>query len=335
MTLSCTSIPAAADEPLVLVQSPNGTLIESFANPTHPVTLCSLSPNASNVKFISRTEIGYAINDAPDAPSTGVTEIWRMRLTDKRPVSVAKFKGDAVDFAWSPDGSNLSYLVRTEVPSEGERFWLKAGAAAPRALTPVVPVYGREYISTDEMMVRFSHDGKYLVIVDTVAAPRYFQVRSVPDGKVVWSPPEPSTGPLTMAVWSHLSDRIYYQSSGVRTWDAVTKVVKIVAGGLNWSSPSLSPDDRLVAYEVISYTDQKPHVQVRDLVSGAVRLLPGIIGDPILLSDEVMIEVHYVLITQGIGVGGYMPGRHFLLNLRTKVETPLPASFQPTDTWPH
>jgi hypothetical protein len=330
VTLSCTSTPVAANEPLVLVQSPKGTLIESFANQIHPATLCSISSNASNVKFISRTEIGYAINNAPDAPSTGVTEISRMSLTDRRSVSVARFKGDAVDFAWSPDGSNLSYLVRTEVPSEAERLWLKVGAAAPRALTPLIPLYGREYISSDELMVRFSHDGRYLLMVDTVVNPRYFQVWSVPGAKVVWSPPEPSTGPLTMAVWSHLSDRIYYQSSGVRTWDAVTKVVKIVAGGLNWSSPSLSPDDRLIAYAAAG-SDGKPHLEVRDLGSGSVRILAGVRGLPVLLSDNLMIEGHYLANVNGAPGPAYYVGRYYALNLLTNVEIALAGP--PSDVW--
>src|SRR6267143_5738720 len=100
VTLSCNSIPGAADEPLIL----NGRLIESFANPRHPVTMCSLSPNVSNVKFISRTEVGYAINTLPDSPSLGVTEFWRLNLVDRRPVRVANVKGSVLDFTWSPDG---------------------------------------------------------------------------------------------------------------------------------------------------------------------------------------------------------------------------------------
>jgi hypothetical protein len=317
-----------------MVRSADGKqiFVQSFADPAHPTTLQKLTlPNAADVKFISRTEIGYAINDAPDSPSTGVTEIWRMSLTDSRAVSVTKFKGQAIDFAWSPDGSNLSYLVRSETPSEAERLWLKVGATAPLALTPLIPLYGREYISTDEMLVRFSHDGKFLVMVDTVVTPRYFQVWSVPGAKVVWSPPEPSTGgPLTMAVWANFSNRIYYQSSGVRTWDAVTKVVKVVVAGLNWSSPSVSPDDRLIAYSA-SGGDGKPHLEVRNLESGSVRILPGVRGLPILLSDNLMIEGHYLPNVNGAPGPAYYLDRFYSLNLVTNVETALVRP--PIDVW--
>jgi hypothetical protein len=342
VTLSCTSIPAAADEPLVLVASSKGTLIESFANPIDPLTLCSLSSNASNVKFISLAEIGYTTNSLPDSPYEGVTTIWRMGLKDKMPINVANLQGGLADIEWSPDGSNVAILAG--------RLWLKVGSALPRALTPLLEGGGREGTSLDEFLVRFSPDGKYLLMINTglygeapkSAAQAMLQVRSVPDGKLVWVPPTALKGWswTTMGAWSHLSDRLYYYDEvgngqrGVLTWDAPA-TVGTLASSLPWRSPSVSLDDRRVAYEVISYTDQKPHVQVRDLVSGAIQALPGIIGEPILLSDEVMIEVHYALVSEGFGAPYYAPGQHFVLNLRTKVETALPASFQPIDVWPH
>jgi hypothetical protein len=324
-----------------MVQSSKGTLIESFANPTRPVTLCSLSLGASTVKFISRSEIGYSITSNPDSPSEGVTTIWRTSLTDTKPFTVATLQGGVADIEWSPDGSNLAILA--------DRLWLKVGDAAPRALTPLFEGGGREGTLQDESIVRFSHDGKYLVMVATgvygdppkTTGGAMLQIRSVPDGKLVWVPPTAINGWgwTTMAAWSHLTDRLYYLDqggnghNGILTWDSPAKVGTL-ASPFSWRSPSVSLDDRFVAYEAISYTDQKPHVQVRDLVSGVVEVLPGVIGEPILLSDEVMIEMHYTLITQGFGAPYYQSGRHYVLNVRTKVETALPASFQPTDIWP-
>ena len=341
MTVSCTSIPSAADEPLVLAASPNGTLIESFANPTRPVTLCSLSDNASNVKFISRTEIGYATSSLPDSPSEGVTTIWRMRLQDKKQVSVATLQGGVSDIEWSPDGSNLAILA--------DRLWLKVGTAVPRALTPVFEGVGREGTSFDEFIVRFSHDGKYLVMVNTgvygqapkSAAQAMLQVRSVPDGKLVWVAPTAlkESSWSTMAAWSHLSDRIYYYyglpngQHGVLTWDASTRAVSTVAAGLIWDSPEISPDDRFVAYETIS-TDGKPHVSLRDLVSGSGSVLPGNLGRPTLLSDSQMIEAHLVL--KATPLGPYYATTHYYVrNLTTNVETLLPNGFATVDIWPH
>jgi Tol biopolymer transport system component len=256
-----------------------------------------------------------------------------MSLTDARAVSVAKFNGEAADFAWSPDGTNLSYLAG----AGAHRLWLKVGAAAPRALTPLIPVAAREgFPGADEILVRFSPDGRYLLMVDTVVTPQYFQVWSVPAGKVVWSPPEPTNGTLTMAVWAHLSDRLYYHGAGVRTWDATTNREGILDAALGWSSPNLSPSDRFVTYES-SGADGKPRVEVRDAASGSLRVLPGTLGRPTLLSDTVMIEAHLVYTTSPAGpyYSYYWPGRYYALNLSTTVETLLPTGFDLSDIWPH
>jgi hypothetical protein len=330
MVTSTPSPSPVASVTLVMSPSPDGkqTLVENFADPAHPVTLYSLPIAENNVKFISATEIGYTTNSSPQSPINGVTTMWRMSLKDTKPVSVAKVQGGTQDVAWSPDGSNLAYLVQTAFPSEANRLWLKVGAAAPRALTPLIPIYGREGIGTDEILVRFSQDGKYLVTVDTVTTPQYFQVRSVPDGRVVWSPPEPSTGgPLTMAVWAHLSDRLYYQGAGVRVWDAATKRGGLVSSTLAFSSPSLSPSDRFVAYESTG-------VDVRDLVAGSVKALPGILGRPSLLSDTMMIEAHLSLQSTPIGPY-YAVGRYYVRNLTTNAEALLPTGFATDDIWPH
>jgi len=337
-----------AVQPLVMTPSADGKqiLVESFADPAHPVTLYSLNIKQDNVKFISASEIGYTTNSSPDTPILGITTIWRMSLRDMKPVSVARLQGGALDVAWSPDGANVAFIAYPTVPGllSVNRLWLKVGSAAPRSLTPLIEFGGRGGIfGFDEVIVRFSPDGKYLLMVDTSVVPgapkspdqAHFQVRSVPDGKLVWT--QPSAGPwstlATMAVWSHLRDRLYFKETGVQTWDASTGVVGTLAVGISWLSPSVSPDDRVVAYT--SYgTKGIPHVEVRDLVSASVRMPPGILGQPTLLSADVMIVSHFVPNTMGIGPP-YTVGPFFVFDLRTNVETPLPAGFRPIDIWPH
>lgn len=327
------------------------TLVQNFADPAHPVTLYSLRLTPDNAKFISATEIGYATSSKPDSPVLGVTTIWRMSLKDMKPISVAKLQGGTQDVAWSPDGSNVAAIAYSVVSNQSvNRLWLKVGSASPRALTSLTDLYGRGGSSTDEVIVRFSPDGQFLLMVDTYFAghaPKstdqaHFQVRSVSDGKLVWAAPGALKGGwTTMAAWSHTSDRLFYdeasaviQPFGVKTWDAPTKV-ETLAGGLIWYSPSVSPADRLVAYHVESTTDGKPHVEVRDLASGSVRVLPGLFGGPFLLSDEVMLQVQFVRNTQGVGPAYMSTGKYFLLNLSTNVRTPMPARFRPIDVWPH
>jgi WD40 repeat protein len=322
------------------------TLIESLANPAHPATLCTLSANASSPKFVTLTDIGYAISNAtPETPGT-LAEIQRMSLSDGQPVTVATLNGDATDVAWSPDGSNVAYIASSTAPdgANADQLWLKVGGAAPQAMTPPIEYGGRDGSLSDQTIVSFSPDGKYLLMVDTFvagAAPSasnqaVIQVYSVADGKLVWVPPS-ALGPslankidpsITMAAWAHLNDRLYYRDqAGVHTWDPAA-TVGTLARGLAWYSPSVSSDGRYVAYAVL--VSGKPHIEVRDLVAGAVRVLPGILGDPILLSDQEMIESHFARNTQ-LGPP-YTPTANFVLHLVTRTETALAAT--PIDTWP-
>jgi hypothetical protein len=342
-----------AVQPLVMTPSSDGKqiLVESFADPAHPVTLYSLNIKQDNVKFISASEIGYTTNSSPDTPTLGVTTIWRMSLRDMKPVSVARLQGGALDVAWSPDGANVAFIAYPLISDQVSvnRLWLKVGSAGPRSLTPLIELYGRGISSGDEVIVRFSADGRYLLMADTFVANRapkpvdaaHFQVRSVPDGKLVWVPPAVLKGSwTTMAAWSHLGDRLYYDDpvsgssaspAGVQWWDPPA-TVGTLAAGLAWYSPSISFDDRLIAYAV--GLSEKPHVAVRDLQSGSVRVLPGTLGAPFFLTNDALIVSHFVPNTMGIGPP-YAVGPFFVFDLRTNVETPLPAGFRPIDIWPH
>jgi hypothetical protein len=349
--LTCSSVPVAGSEPLAIVPGSNGstTRIESFANPRQPITLCTLSPNAYDVRFISRTEIGYAINTLPNSPIDGVTEVHRMSLITGQAVSVAKIKGDAMDIAWSPDGSSVAFLMYNYVPNLGSgdanRLWLKSGADPARTITPFIPLFGRGGSVDDETIVRFSADGQYLLMVDTFVSGQApaspvqasFQVRQVSDGRLLWVPPSALTASgkfgafATMAAWSHAGHRLYYRdSTGVHTWQPPS-TVGTLAKGIQWSKPSVSPDGRFVAYSLD--VGGKVHVEVRDLAAGSVRVLPRAIGVPLMLSDTVMLESHMVPNNQGPGPP-YFPSGLYMLNLSTNVETSLGGN-SPVDVWPH
>jgi hypothetical protein len=272
-----------------------------------------------------------------------------MSLIDRRSLVVTSFKGEALDVVWSPNGSSVAYLTYTYAPDLGSgdanQLWLKVGAADPKPVTPLIPLFGRGGSISDQAIVRFSHDGKYLLMVDTLvsgSAPptadqAIVQVRSMPDGGLVFVPPsalQVSGGKggafVTMAAWSHLSDRLFYRdSTGVHTWD-VSGTVGMFGAGIEWFQPSLSPDDRFVAYT--AYAGGLPHIEIRDMVSSSVRALPGPIGAPIFLSDTAMLEAHYEP-NQGIGPP-YLEGGWFALDLQTNKETSLPSILRPIDVWP-
>jgi hypothetical protein len=93
---------------------------------------------AGSPKFISGTEVGYAITSATKVPNVNVTAIQRLSLNpDQRPITVATVQGNVLDAAWSPDGSSVAYLTYSDV----NQLWLKVAGAAPRALTPPDPAF--------------------------------------------------------------------------------------------------------------------------------------------------------------------------------------------------
>ncbi|HEV2027088.1 MAG TPA: hypothetical protein VGS16_00980 [Candidatus Dormibacteraeota bacterium] len=218
----------------------------------HPTPLCTID-GAYNVRFISGTEIGFVTNPSMNDPTSNTSLIQRMNLADLKPVSVAAVPGTVMDLAWSPDGSSVAYLVDTNAPGLGSgnanQLWLKTGSAPPRALTPLIPLFGRGGSISDQILVRFSHDGKYLLVVDTYVngpAPvspdlAHFQVRAMPAGNLVWVPPTAlgygdkiGFSFVTMAAWARTSDRLYYRdSAGVHSWDPPA-TVETMAGLKDW-----------------------------------------------------------------------------------------------------
>jgi hypothetical protein len=353
LLVACQGIPSAASAPLLITWSPNRDHIyyESLHDPVNPGLICTLG--GGTFRIISPTDIGYVTSSSSNDPLNGTSTIGRVSLTDlHHPVVVAKVQGDVLDVAWSPDGSSVAYLLYASAPGMGSgsanQLWLKTGDAEPRALTPLIPLFGRGGSISDETIVRFSHDGKYLLMVDTFVnglTPAsldmaHFQIRDVTSGNLVWAPPDAlvpgdkfGSSFHTMAVWSRTTNTLYYRdAAGVHSWDPPASVTTIAAG-LAWFSPSLSPDDRYVAYTV--NLDIEPHVQVRDLVTHAVRDIPGIRAAQFFASSSMlMVGVYEPSIQQGPGSLPYMQTSSAEFDLNTGVETPLYFAFNLIDTWP-
>jgi hypothetical protein len=322
------------------------SLIISVRDPMHPTTLCTIT-NAFGVRFISRTEVGYTTTAGTYDPNFGYSLIARMKLTDPTPIPVAKVEGQVPAVGWSPDGSSVAYLTYVggnfSVPDTNQ-LWLKTGDAVPRALTPPITVHARGLFRDDQVAILFSPDGKYVVMADTVldfGTPKspdqaHFQVYSVPDGNLVWVPPSAVVRPTagltftTMAAWSRQDPhRLFYRDmAGVHTWDPPSAVGTLVSG-MSWYTPSVSPDGRFVAYAI--YEREQPHVEVRDLVSNKVQVIPGIRAAPVFVTDRYLFQAEYA---PGQSGPYFQTGREFIVDIRTSVETPLSVNAKPIDIWP-
>ena len=346
--MTCSTTPTAALEPLTFTASPDNqqVLLGSLSDPAHPTTLCTIN-HGYQARFISPTEISYLTNTSSNDPIHGTTQITRMNLTDMTARTVLTVTGDVMDHAWSPNGSALAYLLYTQdANGAANQAMLNVSGTEPLVLTRQIPLLGRDGSINDQILVRFSHDGKFVLMVDTWVAgvapatplEAAMQVHSVPDAGLVWVPPAALAASgkkiafVTMAAWSHQSDRLLYRDpAGVHAWDP-SGTDTTLAAGLAWYSPSVSPDDRLVAYSVGIEFGGQPHIEVRDLVSGSVKVLPGALGQPLLLSDDLLIEAHLAP-SQTMGPPFVGTG-YFLLKLSTGAEAAIPGFSPPYDVWP-
>jgi hypothetical protein len=167
--------------------------------------------------------------------------------------------------------------------------------------------------------VEFSHDGKYVLVVDT--AVNRLQAFRTADAAQVYAAPSGGAGGLrTMGVWAHNADRFYFRNdSGIYQWDASSGISGVI-GGLKWESPSLTADDRFVAYTVVtSYT---PHVEVRDLSSGAVKTFATWRDWPIFIGETTLLLHEEAKCDACMGAYNWT-GKTFLLHTDTRAEADL------------
>jgi hypothetical protein len=335
--VSCSATPISAAEPLLLASTPGSdkVLLEGLADPAHPTTYCTLS--GAEFRILSPSDIGYVTTSSPNDPIHGTSVIGRINLRDLKPVALFTMLGEVLDLAWSLQGSRFAYLLYTnDGTGDVNQLWLSSQGDPPRLATQI-PLNGRGGSLDDETIARFSADGQYLLMVDTFvagAAPasasqavmQVWSAAGVDAPALAWVPPSAlevsgsKSGPyITMAAWSHASNRLYYRDKvGVRTWEPQGLPVTFDYG-VPWRWPSLSWDDSQLAYELTVNGGSEVHV--RDLFSGSVQVFKGE-RRPILLSPNEMIEAH--------ADGGW-----YVQSLPSGVETPRPEVAQLMDTWPH
>jgi hypothetical protein len=232
---------------------------------SHPRTLQALV-GSSDQGFLGKDLIGYvALKGGGPSSSTDqfTSVVTTLNLTTGQTAELASSPGMALAAGWSADGSMVAYFTDS---GGAHHYWLKRGSAAPVAFSTPAQVAGRGGSRDDMLLVTFSPDGQYVLVVDTFVY--RLQLFRTSDAALVYAAPSGGTGGFrTAAVWAHSSDRFYFRNnSGVYQWDASSGISSFIPG-LTWSTPSLTIDDRLVAYAL--GTNTAPHVETRVMSSGA------------------------------------------------------------------
>ena len=276
--------------------------------------------------FVSSQKIVYVDSTNPTS-----ARIISVDLSTRAKTIELTANGIVPAFAYSHDGATLAYLVHGTdgKPSLHVRH---GGQEATLALNAIP---GRGTGRDDEVRLEFAPDDRYLLMVDTYVgsqgqAPEtgQFLVLRAADNTVAFLPPAGVSANATMATWARHSDRLYYRDQiGVRTWDAGSTSVGILATALHWYDPAVSPDDAWLAFTDID-AQFVPRVRLYDLQHNqAVATVSAARSHPIFITaDTVWYLEEQPCQSECLGGPSQTSGKVFAYNLRTRSETALPFS---------
>ena len=297
----------------------------------HPRSLQALLGSTSQT-FLGQNLIGYIAlkgGGPTSTPDQFTSVLTTLDLTTGQTAELASSKGIALAGGWSADGSSAAYFTDT---GGVHHYWLKRGSAAPVEFSTPAQVLGRGGISDDESLVAFSPDGKYVLVVDT-AVNRLQAFRTSDAAQVYAAPSGGAGGFCTMAVWTHTGDRFYFRNnSGVYQWDASSGISSFI-NGLKWSTPSLTADDRFVAYAV--GTTSTPHVETRELSSGVVTAFAPWRDQPVFVAETTLLVWEEAPCNTCLGPYNWT-GKTLIVHTDTRAESDLGiAGWRFGAFWPH
>jgi hypothetical protein len=297
------------------------TKVYLIDQPSKPVEICSVA-HAIGAKFVSPTVIGFV--QIPNfTPTTSSTE-WDSHLVvrdskDGSSRSVMNATGTIWDFDWAPDGQTVSWGLQSR---DGFQLWADKLGAAPKALTATLVMPPRGYFAGDGngIWIRFSPSGRYLVMANTLVVGKHLQIFRTSDWSLLWSA-DKGGSPL----WSRDGNRLYFEDfAGEHAWQPNATVSTVAPDG--WLDPTLSLDGCCVAYTLDYATN--PHVEVRDLRSGARQQIEGMhAAYPVFASSDVLWLAEMTKTGSGEGAPPYTSsGIELAYNLRNHDQARLPYS---------
>jgi hypothetical protein len=206
------------------------------------------------MRFVTATRISYVVES--------VDGYWAMYFADLVSGKTILVRDAGQDsgyievFAWSPDGSSLTYITSNRVHVRS--------AAGDAVLSTIALGNDLGYNfnpDADSRMIGVSADGHYLVVdqsidLGTKPAPgggayllkgSLFKVIRLSDKQVVYSRKDG-----TMATWAGTGAHLYFRvSSGLAEWDPIGGA-RVVVPGLAWINPVPSSDGARVAFETVN-----------------------------------------------------------------------------------
>ena len=335
IAFTCSStIPAGHQLALVNLRNTTGVAVRDISNLSNPVTRCVFKGGVGGnyFRFVTAIRISYL-----DSGDNGDGAMYVADLATRTTSLVRSWSNGGFlswIYAWSPDGTTLSYLS-----SDGNHVgWHLRSSAGDVTLSLLGSVPGRGVDgNNDDAMVGFSADGRYIALentftTQTAAAPR-FQIVRLSDRKLVYSRTDG-----TMATWAGSGASLYFRTTaGVLAWDPNNGARVVVPQGLRWIHPSPSADGKRIVYEDADGAGNTFAGYLRLADRHAFRLSPLPRNGAVFLDPTLVWYAGQAVCSATVqcGLGGPpLTGRTYIRDLVTGTES---ASIITNvfDSWPH
>ncbi len=295
-------------------------VLRDYSDPAHPRSVCTFGLNVLPMEILDPHHVVVQAADLSGRYVIAVVELPSVTAYQLNvPVELAAVAPDwsqvlwfTSDFTTLHDSSDTSDVVIQRYPP---------------------PIGGRcGNADTDSRNGAFSRSSSYGYALQGVdIGHEYLNVVAGRSTVFAEAPPTGGWGPLfgpLMAVWSPLSDTLYYRKQGdLWRWTPTAGSVKFKAG-INWIDPSVSPDGKYIVYTVRG-SNGTPTVHLMDAATGNVlsQLGAGSRDVPFFLTND-LIWLHGDL----SGCTGSVP-TNYIYDLRDHTESPSVIDWVQA-TWP-
>lgn len=278
--------------------------LRDYADIANPRTVCTMKVRPTALIDARHIVVQHCPTGEPC--SLVIVDLPEVQFHWYRPPVPWDFRQELV--AISPRLDSVAWISTNE--DYTRRSVHVADASGDHAIADLAEVGGRCGSPDDSNIGRYTRDGSHVFVLDQPIAPsnRLFVAEGhdlrfslVPPANGTWAQDEYPA----MALWAPTSPTLFYRQDGdVLRWTPAGGVESFLPG-VRWTSPSLTPDGRHLAYAVPNGTGHDVFLMDPTKPGSQKRIATGRAG-PTFVNDR---QLWYVSETPGDCTGGGQPKR--------------------------
>jgi hypothetical protein len=291
LPITCNGAIGASDPvAIVTLHGQTDPVLRDYSDPVHPRNVCSFGLNVLPTEILNPH---YVVVQAADQAGNYVNLVVQVPSVTAFQLNIP-WNGELA--AVAPDFSQV--LWYTSDYQTLHDTWDKGDVIIQRFPAPNGGRCGNS--NADSRGGAFARSASYGYGLQNVdIGHEYLNVVGYRVGVFAKTAPKAGWGPLdgpSMAVWSPVSNTLYYSQQGdIWRWTPSAGAVKFAAG-VDWIDPSISPNGRYIVYMVraSNLPDGTPTVHLMDAATGNVLSQLGAVGveQPFFLTNN-LIWLHH------------------------------------------